>query len=446
MTDPAIAPLADAIRESGLIEPGSRGIALLSGGPDSACLVAGLAAVVGPDAVTALHVNYGLRDDSDNDEARCRELCHQLGIGLRVERPAPAEGNLQAEAREFRYQEAEKTRAKRGADWIATGHTRTDLAETILYRLASSPGRRALLGLAPRRGRIVRPLLALGRADTRRIAIEAGLPFYDDPSNLLGSFRRVRIRQEVLPVLREINSAAEENFASTWAELAEEGEALEALAAEVLDEAGAGAGSPVLRVEDLANLDPAIRRLALRTLAGRVAGRDVALGPQRAAEIWRLAGEPEGGEVQLGGGITAICEAGTVRIGAAPEAMAAPALLAVPGSCRFGRWELRAELGEPEVAPGGPEVASLDAAALGPELEVRGWREGDRMRPLGLGGGKSLQDLFTDSHVPRSLRATLPVVTSGERIAWVAGVAVSDEFKLSDDSSRAAILTATLSH
>ena len=70
----------------------------------------------------------------------------------------------------------------------------------------------------------------------------------------------------------------------------------------------------------------------------------------------------------------------------------------------------------------------LDPAALEAELVVPPWRDGDRMRPLGLGGSKSLQDLFTDRKVPRSLRRTLPVVTSGGRIAWIAGVAVSEEF------------------
>jgi tRNA(Ile)-lysidine synthase len=94
--------------------------------------------------------------------------------------------------------------------------------------------------------------------------------------------------------------------------------------------------------------------------------------------------------------------------------------------------------------PIGPDVATLDAAALGERLEVRAWRDGDRMRPLGLEGTKSLQDLFTDSHVPRSLRHGLPVVVAGGRIAWVAGVAVSEEFKLGPGSSRAAVLTAAL--
>ena len=98
---------------------------------------------------------------------------------------------------------------------------------------------------------------------------------------------------------------------------------------------------------------------------------------------------------------------------------------------------------------GAVEVASPDTAVLDPEslsrrLLVRAWREGDRMQPLGLQGTKSLQDLFTDRKVPRSLRRTLPVVTSGERIAWIAGVAVSEEFAAASGAERAAVLSATL--
>ena len=199
-----------------------------------------------------------------------------------------------------------------------------------------------------------------------------------------------------------------------------------------------------MQTERLAELAPAIRRLALRTLAERVAGREVALGPSLGDQIWRLANQPEGGETELGGGLRAICEAGLIRFAADAEAEPEPAQLAVPGSCRFGRWEVRAELQPAPIEPIGPDVATLDAAALGDLLEVRAWRDGDRMRPLGLGGTKSLQDLFTDSRVPRSLRHTLPVVASGGRIAWVAGVAVSDEFKLTPDADEAAVLTAAL--
>ena len=79
---------------------------------------------------------------------------------------------------------------------------------------------------------------------------------------------------------------------------------------------------------------------------------------------------------------------------------------------------------------------------LGDRLVVRTWREGDRMRPLGMTGTKTLQDLFTDCGVPRSLRHDLPVVTAGDRLVWVAGVAVSEEFRLDPAAREVAILTA----
>ena len=444
MSDEAVDKLSAVVRESGLIEPGSGGVALLSGGPDSACLAAGLAGAIGAETVAGLHLNYGLREDSDRDEATCRELCERFGIVLEVERPSLPDANLQEMAREARYAAAERLRQRTGADWIATGHTRTDLAETVIYRLASSPGRRALLGMAMRRGRVVRPLLEIGRVESRKLATEAQLPFRDDPSNVDLRFARVRIREEVLPVMRDLNPAAEQNIAATWAELAEEAETLDGLAAEALEAAGAGPGAAAVQAERLAELHPAIRRLALRALAERATGKDVPIGRDRAREIWRLARLPEGGEVDLGGGLRALCESGLIRFAAGREPEHLPASLAVPGTCRFGRWEVRAELRPMPLEPAGPDIATLDAAALGSELEVRAWRDGDRMQPLGLQGSKTLQDLFTDSRVPRSLRHTLPVVASGGRIAWVAGVAVSDEFKLVEASAEAAVLTATL--
>jgi tRNA(Ile)-lysidine synthase len=77
---------------------------------------------------------------------------------------------------------------------------------------------------------------------------------------------------------------------------------------------------------------------------------------------------------------------------------------------------------------------------------VRSWREGDRMRPLGLGGSKSLQDLFTDRKVPRSLRRSLPVVTSDGRIAWIAGVAVSEGFAATGGAPESVVLSAAQVH
>jgi tRNA(Ile)-lysidine synthase len=439
----ALDSLADAVSSSGLIAPGTSGIVLCSGGADSAALTAGLAAVCGADALVALHLNYGLRPDAGEDEAVCGELCDRLRVELVVQRPRLGEGNVQAEAREARYRAAEALRLEREADWIATGHTRTDLAETLIYRLATSPGRRALLGLDPRRGAIVRPLLSLGRDRVRELVTDAGLPFHDDPTNADPLYARNRIRHEVLPVLRQIGPAAEEVISETRAELAEEADALEGLAAEALAGAGADAGA-VVSAEALAELHPALRRLALRILAERVAGGSVPLGRSRAAEIWRLAQEPEGGVIELGSGLEARVEHGHIRFAAGPAVEPPEATLTVPGSCRFGPWEVRAEVGERLPELNGADRAALDPRRIGDSLVVRSWREGDRMKPLGLGGTKSLQDLFTDRKVPRSLRHTLPVVTAGDRIAWIAGVAVSEEFAAAPGSDSVAVLTASV--
>ena len=429
----ALSALARAVRESSLIAEGSRGIVLVSGGADSAATAAALVEVLGADAVSGLHLNYGLRDDSDRDEETVRELGARLGIDIEVERPELGEGNVQAEAREARYRAADRLRRARGADWIATGHTRTDLA--------TSPGRRALLGLRPRRGAVVRPLLRLDREQVRRLVSEVGLPFRDDPTNAEPLYARNRIRNEVLPVLREIGPGAEATIAETQAELAEEGEALERAADDVLAHSGADAAGAIGR-DALASLHPAIRRLVLRRLAERAAGAAVALGRSRADQIWRLLSEPEGGVVELGGGVEARIEGGHVRFTIGPAGEPTSVTLSLPGVCRFGSWEVRAELSSRMPAAEGPDLAVLDPAVLGEPLVVRSWREGDRMRPLGLGGSKSLQDLFTDRKVPRSLRRSLPVVISDGRIVWIAGVAVSEEFVAGPGASEAAVLSA----
>lgn len=445
----AIARLTRAVEESGLVDTTSDGVVMVSGGPDSACAAAGLAGAIGPERLHAIHVNYGLREEAHADEQVARRLCALLRIDLHVERVKPEElgpGNLQAAARGARYLAAERLRNRFGVSWIATGHTRSDVAETVVYRLAKSPGSRALLGMSPRSGRVIRPLLSLSREDTRELAGAASLPFTDDATNMDPSFARNRIRAEVLPALAKLSPESERNITETRAELSEEAALLERVAFEALEAAGTGPAETHLDVRALHGWEPALQRLALRSLAERAAGRQVALGRSRAAQIARVAADPEGGEVQLGGGVSAVTESGVIRFRAADPLDAAPtpaaSLLTLPGRCEVGEWEVRAELHPAPFAAAGPELATLDADALGAPLHVRTWQHGDRIRPLGMGGTKTLGDLFTDRRIPRSQRNRVPVVTCGDRVAWVAGVAVSDDFRLGEDTRAAAVLTA----
>lgn len=445
----ALETLKDAAQASGLVDSAPDGVVMVSGGADSACAAAALATTSGPEKLHALHVNYGLRHSADADERTVRRLCAALRIDLHVERVGREQlgpGNLQAAARAARYLAAERLRVRFGVSWIATGHTRSDVAETVVYRLAKSPGSRALLGMSPRSGRVIRPLLALSRAETRSLASAAGLPFADDETNADPAFARNRIRAEVLPALAELSPETERNIAETRAELSEEAALLERIAFESLERAGTRPGDTALDARVLRVWEPALQRLALRSLAERAAGRQVSLGRARACEIARIAERPEGGEIQLSGGVSAVCEGGMVTFRVMDPLDAAPAptpgLLTLPGRCQVGDWEVRAELHPAPVQPAGPELATLDAASLSEPLHVRTWRQGDRIRPLGMEGSKTLGDLFADRGVPRSQRGRVPIVTCGERVAWVAGVAVSDEFRLAADSTAAAVITA----
>jgi len=410
-----------AARDSGLVPPGAPLLVLLSGGVDSVCLL-DVAVELGAE-VEALHVNYGLRTGADGDEQHCRDLCGRLGVELVVERarlPAAdgAGGNLQAHAREARYALAE--RHARGG--YAAAHTASDQAETVLYRLAVSPGRRALLGMAARRGSLVRPLLGATRADTRAHCEQRGLGWRDDPSNEDRRFARARIRHDVLPGLRALNPAVERSIAETSLLLRDEAEVLDRAVGEAL----AGIGSTrAVGLAELRALPPALARLALRRLAEAAgAGRDApaSILSRRSADA--ILALPDAGSktLDLGGGLRAVAEYGVVRFARAAEpSPPGPVALAIPGRARLGAWEIAATLD-----PGGE--AELDMEALGDQVIVRTWRHGDRMRPAGLGGTKSLQDLFTDRKIPRALRASLPVVEAAGEIAWVAGVAVDERF------------------
>jgi tRNA(Ile)-lysidine synthase len=450
MSNGAVERVTAAARESEALSDGSAPtiLAMLSGGADSVCLLHVLVGLLGAGRVQALHVNHGLRPAAAGDERFCADLCSALGVELHVERveEVPAAGNVEALARRARYEAAERVRATAGLHLVATGHTASDQVETILYRLVSSPGRRALLGMQPRRGRLARPLLSVSREDTVAYCREAGLEWREDESNQDRRLARNLLRLDALPLLRTVNAGADRNILATAAELREEADVLEQAVEEALRRTGAGGVPPAVDAGHLAVEPPALRRLVLRRLAEAAAGATVVVRPEDARAIERLARRGGSGVVDLGGGLHATVEYGLIRFGSEPETAVnrRPVSLPVPGRCRFGGWEVVCERDAvPErVDLGSLDEPRLDADRLADTLTVRTWRDGDRMQPLGLDGTKSLQDLFGDRKVPRSLRHSLPVVESDGEIAWVAGVAVSDRFRVRPETRATVRLSA----
>ena len=312
------AEIRDHVRAGGLLREAGRDdgavVTMLSGGRDSVCLLDVTVALCGAERVHALHVNYGLRAESGEDERHCRELCGRLGVEIevvRAERAPDAAGNMHAWARELRYAAAFEL-AERHDALVAGGHTANDQVETILYRLAASPGRRALLGMSAREGRLVRPLLGLTRQATGDYCRELKLAWREDESNDSERYARARVRHGLLPALDAVHPAARANVLRTAELLREETELLDALVDAEL------AGRESIAIERLRELPMALARLVAIRLAEHAAGTYVPQAGERVGEILALGERGGRAELHVGGLAGAVIEGGELRMVAIP--------------------------------------------------------------------------------------------------------------------------------
>jgi tRNA(Ile)-lysidine synthase len=402
--DRLIARIGAGIAQAGLLAPGEPVLVLVSGGADSTLLAHALHALGHP--LETLHVAHRLRgDESSAEAAACRRLAGELAVPHREADGAVAPGpGLEARARARRRAAADELRAGRA---VATGHTRDDRVETILYRLAASPGAAAFAALPAADGdRRVRPLLQLGREEVRAALREAGIGWCDDSSNEGRAAARNRVRLDLLPAFRSLHPAAEANLLRTAELLAEDDAALDAIAAGLL------AGDGALVTAAVASAPAAVVRRALRRVAGFPAPRPVA-----AERVVALARSRSGaGSAPLGAGRFAERRYGRIAIVAAAPALAhAPArevALAVPGETAYGSSLVRCALG------GGPAALDADLAGL---LMLRAARAGERLP----GARRTIARMLLEARVPRSERPRYPVVAvRGEAVA-LPGIAVA---------------------
>jgi tRNA(Ile)-lysidine synthase len=415
--------LPQLIAESGLLAPVGRTLVLLSGGGDSVAQLDAIVALQSASRVVALHVNYGLRGpESDADEVFCRELCERLDVRLIVEKFSfsTVTGNLHQVARDGRYELAQKHAESEDCTEIAVAHTADDQAETVLYRLFASPGRRPLLGMQPRRGNIVRPLLGVRREVLRDWCRARGLEWREDSSNADDRFARTRVRG-LLDEIAQVHPAAIDNILASARQLREEGDALDAVAAGLL--ARAVGEDDALDGARLAAMPTALAALVLRMyVEERIEAHAPAAG-HALGEVLRLCAAGGSHEVQLEGVALSI-EYGSIRVATrGANAKPEPVALPMPGIVQFGGWSISAgqPLGE------NAESVSVAKELADAGLTVRTRNPGDRISPAGMKGSKTLQDLFVDRKVPRRLRDLHPVICAGEAVLWVPGVAAREQ-------------------
>jgi tRNA(Ile)-lysidine synthase len=288
--EPLAGRIAAYIAEHAVLEPGEAVLALVSGGADSVCAW-GVLRGLGYE-VEALHVEHGLRGEEGLADA-----AHCAGLGARVVPVDVGPGaNVEARAREARYAAAREHAAGRP---IVTGHTLSDQAETVLYRLVSSSGARAIRAMRPRSGDIVRPLLCVTAAETREWCAAHGVEPRDDTSNSDTRLRRNLIRREVMPALRAVHPGAEVNLARSAELLGELDELLRELAGEHVE--------PHLDLAGLDDMPRALRVLVLREAAERAAGRPLRLPRALTAKLEAMAGRRGGVErLSLGRDLEAV--------------------------------------------------------------------------------------------------------------------------------------------
>ncbi len=442
----------------GLWRPETRVVAALSGGSDSVALLRLLHALHQAGQVSlagAAHLHHGLRGaDADEDEQFCRHLTERLAVPLvaaRVDVPTLARSrrqSIEVAAREARRTFLGEARVTLAADRVATAHTQDDQAETVLMRVLRGTGMHGLGGIAPAARHRIRPLLECTRDELRDYLRAVDQPWRDDATNANLVHPRNRLRHEVIPYLaRHFNPSIRQAVArlATMAR-ADDGwlhrvAAAAALPLIVVDDCGAR-----LDAARLNRLPPALARRVIQQAIESVLERTpdfldveqvraVVAGDMPAATISRLSVEHSGAAVVL------------VPIGVTVPIQPFRMALPVPGQVTLPEagWTLEAEgpiHGPRDVlATGPPDQVEVDAAELGTDLIVRTRQPGDRLRPLGLGGHKKLQDVFVDRKVDRRERDRVPVVTDARgRIVWVAGHVLSEEFGVTERTNAVVVL------
>ncbi|HJZ97129.1 MAG TPA: tRNA lysidine(34) synthetase TilS [Candidatus Solibacter sp.] len=413
-----------------MLAAGRRIAVAVSGGADSVCLLhllheLGLATRV-------LHVNHHLRGtESDADATFVAARADHLHLPCELhDAPVPDSGNLEQEARNLRLAFFRSVIARGDADRVALGHTRSDQAETVLFRFLRGSGTAGLAGIRPvTRDGIIRPLIETDREEVRRWLRERGIDWREDSSNASPEFARNRIRTDLLPQLaREWNPAIAETLAQTaeWA-LAEE-EYWDAEIGRLADqfiETSAFDGSVLLQTGALSQLPTASARRLVRRAMELAKGDLRAIGFGHVEEVLALAEGPEAARTQAPG--LDICRSlnwvrfvrlneGTgYRLPAAP-----PSRIPLPGTVLELSLELidKSETIRTVDSVYNIVMGRLDWRRLSGSLELRNWQPGDRYRPVGCSGLEKVADLFQSARIPLWERERWPVLTDRSGIVW----------------------------
>ncbi len=473
------AHLAALLARVGLAD-GGRLLLALSGGPDSLCLAHLLwtRRELLRLELRAAHLDHGIRPSSADEAKAVRRICEGWGLPCDTTRrdvPALAsreEISLEVAARRARYGYLAEVARQYGCRVIALAHHADDQVETVLWRLIRGAGTGGLRGIRPvatldpdldpgvAQGHaplmLLRPLLSVTRDQIEAYCRLHGLAPIMDASNADETIPRNWLRHTVVPMLRSRAPHLAASIGRTTEVLSAEDDLLQSLAEEAWQACDRELvdGAVRLGLASLQNQHPALLRRVLRRAYALVAGSLRDLGWQHVRDLEGMIQEGTvGAAVSLPGALRAELGYQWLTIGRGdafapswrPRMAAGEAVeVAWPGSWRpsGADWRLTMRLMARHQLPEGwrdarhPYLAYFDVDGLPAALWLRTRRPGDRLRPLGMAGSQSLQDLFVDRRVPRGERDQVPLVMAGERILWVVGCRQSSDAAVISETVR----------
>jgi tRNA(Ile)-lysidine synthase len=424
--------------------PGGSHVAVaVSGGADSVCLLHvlhELAAEVGL-TLSVAHLNHKLRGAaSEGDADFVRRLAADLGLDFHYREldVAGTGGNLEQAGRNARLSFFDDLPANR----VATGHTRSDQAETVLYRLLRGSGTAGLAGILPVVGRRVRPLIECTRAEVLEYLRAHALPWREDATNSETSYARNYIRHELLP---RVPAAVTEILART-ADVARDEEEywcaeVDRIAATVFQRRPKDL---LITVEELLRLPIALQRRVIRRAAQEAKGNLHEIDLFHIDAILQLAYAGEGHGRCQAPGLDVFRSFEWLRIGVPRTESRAERdyslALQVPGSTRVPGQHSVVRIGVPPNGCTIEEGCTLDADRLNGPLEFRNWRPGDQFTRRGRSSEK-IKTLFQLARIPIWDRQGWPVITCGEDIVWARRFGVSYEYLATPESRRILCIT-----
>jgi tRNA(Ile)-lysidine synthase len=408
--------------------------------------------------VVVLHVNHQLRGaDSDEDECFVRALAAKLSVPVEVKHCPVNPGNLEQEARDGRRSFYLGSIRNLGLEKVALGHSRSDQAETVLYRFLRGSGLAGLAGMRPvTADGLIRPLLTSGRDEIRDWARAEGIPWREDASNANDAFARNRLRNETIPHLSQHFNARLESVLSENAAVAQAEEdwwhvRIESVYSRITKRAQLGL---FFQTADLNLLHPAEQRRVLRRAIQEIKGDLRSIDLQHVESIRKITQSSAGHDRVLIPGVDALRSFGTL-------------LLSRPGDVGNipRQYQVSIELGRETALPfslgylyvnwvksGGVicgnfgeedenslEIADLDGDVIFPgnssySLQARNWEPGDDMARNPGGKPEKLKSLFQDFRVLLWERRNWPVLVAGDEIVWSKAFGSAARFKANDES------------